>query len=186
MLCSAIAGSASARNLSQNEQRFRTTYSPLSFIPSFGSTIRCPLTLEGSLHSRTIAKVAGSLIGYVNRVVFGTCEAGRLRANTETLPWHVTYESFSGTLPLITSLGKSIHNMSFEIDGEIFGLAVRCRYNMPSERFTTTREARGVLTGETPGSETVNSSTEGCPSYRLSGTGSVKTPTGANIVVTLI
>jgi len=181
----AFVSSASARNLSQNEQRFRITYSPLSFVPSFGTTARCRVTLEGSLHTRSIAKVNESLIGYINSAVVGTCESGSARANTETLPWHITYNGFTGTLPNITGLIQNLHGSSFEVNGEIFGLRVRCRYNVAVKRGTET-VTRGVVSAQRPGTERDRSATEGCPEGLLEGTGTVSTPAGASISVTLI
>ena len=187
LLLAALVSSASANRLSQSEASFRVTYSPLSFVPSFGSSMRCPVTLEGTYHSRTIAKTAGALIGYVNRVVIGTCESGVMRANTETLPWHVQYSSFTGTLPTITSISQTLIRPSFEMEGRIFGLEVRCRYTTPRQLWINTRETtRGPITEQRPGAESTTSETGGCPSFRLSGTGRVTTPGGAFIVVTLI
>ena len=187
LLLAALVGSASANRLAQNEANFRVTYSPLSFIPSFGSTVRCPVTLEGSFHSRTITKTAGSLVGYVNRAIVGTCEAGRARVNSETLPWHIQYASFTGTLPNITAINQNLIRPSFEVQGEIFGLRVTCRYTTPSQAGVNNRETgRGVVTSQRPGTESTSSETEGCPSGRQSGTGNVTTPAGTAIVVTLV
>jgi hypothetical protein len=97
-------GTAGARSLSIfPSQSFRTTFNDLEF--SVGE-IRddCRVTLEGSLHARTIAKVAGALVGYVTRVQTGQCSVTETRILTETLPWHIRYNSFSGTLPNITLL----------------------------------------------------------------------------------
>jgi hypothetical protein len=185
LLCSAIASSALARNFSQNEQRLKITYSPLSFVPSFGSTTRCGITLESSLHSRTYAKVNESLVGYIFNAVNGVCESGAIRANTETLPWHITYNGFTGTLPNITGLNRNVHNSSYEINGEIFGLRVRCRYNIAVKRYIRT-VTRGVMSAERAGTEADRSATEGCPSIQMEGTGTVKTPGGGSAVVTLI
>jgi hypothetical protein len=187
LLLAMAVGSASAARLGSNETAFRIVYAPLSFVPSFGSTARCPVTLAGSFHSRTITKEAGSLIGYVNSVTVGTCEAGRARANTETLPWHIRYVSFTGSLPNIATITQLLNNSSFEVQGEIFGLRVTCRYNVPSKLGINTRETtRGVVTGQTPGGESDASATGGCPSGRLTGTASVLTGGGAPLVVTLV
>lgn len=187
LLLSAAVTSATANRLASNETGFRITYAPISFIPSFGSSITCPLTLEGSFHSRTLTKTAGSLIGYVNRAILGTCEAGRWRINSETLPWHLQYASFAGTLPNITAINYNLIRMSWDMQGEIFGLRVPCRYTTASEGFTNNRETtRGRVTTQRPGTESISSETEGCPSGRWSGTGNVVTPTGAASVVNLV
>jgi hypothetical protein len=94
---------ASARTLSIGpSQNFRGTFSDLEF-KALEIRDDCHVTMEGSLHARTIAKVAGALLGYVTRVTIGQCSIGTT-VLTETLPWHVRYESFSGTLPNITLL----------------------------------------------------------------------------------
>jgi hypothetical protein len=186
LLLAAFVSSASAARLARSEGNARITYSPLSFVPSFGSTVRCPITLAGSYHSRTVTKTAGSLIGYVNAVTVGACESGRARANTESLPWHIQYSSFAGTLPNITSTTESIVRASFEIQGEVFGLRVTCRYTTPGIAAISTREARGVITEVRPGTESNSSETGGCPSARFSGTGTVSTPGGASIILSLV
>jgi hypothetical protein len=107
-LCVALAATvmalgvttAAARNFSVGNQNFRWTFSNLEF-EAAGVTDTCRVTLEGSLHARTIAKVAGSLLGYITRVTTGQCSQGTTILN-ETLPWHLRYEGFSGRLPNIT------------------------------------------------------------------------------------
>jgi hypothetical protein len=174
LLLAALVSSTSANRLSSNESGFRITYSPLSFTPSFGTAARCRVTLEGSLHSRTLSKVAGALIGFISRASVGPCESGTARVNTETLPWHMQYASFSGTLPNITSIAHNLLRPSFTVQGEIFGIRVNCRYTTPSQAGINNRETtRGVITSQTPGSENTTSETEGCPSGRQSGTGTV-------------
>jgi hypothetical protein len=100
--------SASANRLSVNNQTFRIVWANLEFqAPSAGSTISCPVTLEGSFTSPTIVKRAGSVIGRVSRATIrgnlaaGECTGGSATIAQETLPWDITYESFGGTLPNI-------------------------------------------------------------------------------------
>jgi hypothetical protein len=100
--------SASANRLSVNNQTFRIVWANLEFqAPSAGSTISCPVTLEGSFTSPTIVKRAGSVIGRVSRATIrgnlaaGECTGGSATIAQETLPWDITYESFTGTLPTI-------------------------------------------------------------------------------------
>ena len=115
LLC-ALAGTAPARNFSISSQTWRATWSALDVSESLGVTIRCQLTLEGSYHARTFAKVAGTLIGYVNRAALAGCqifEGSRLL--TEALPWHVRYRSFSGPLPNIASYATSIVGFAIQI-----------------------------------------------------------------------
>ncbi|HEX7291356.1 MAG TPA: hypothetical protein VF250_09540 [Conexibacter sp.] len=102
MLLAVAAESTASEAFSVNSQSFRVTWSALTFEGAFGA-IRCPVTVEGSFHSRTLDAAAGALLGYVTRAVSGTCASGTMTVLSETLPWHVQYASFSGTLPNITA-----------------------------------------------------------------------------------
>jgi hypothetical protein len=109
-LCAATAtalmafalGTASARNLSISNQQIRGTFNDLELADPF-ATDHCRVTLEGSLHARTIAKSPNALLGYITRAIAGQCTVGTTIL-TETLPWHVRYVGFSGRLPNITLL----------------------------------------------------------------------------------
>ena len=101
MMASAI-GTAAARSLSITNQSFRGTFNNLEFIVEGFSTTTCRVTLEGSLHARTMPKTVGTLIGYVTRVITGQCNPNQVTIQNETLPWHVRYVGFSGRLPNIT------------------------------------------------------------------------------------
>jgi hypothetical protein len=69
-------------------------------ITSGTGSIRCPATLLGNFHSSTIRKTQGALVGVITHAVYAEpCTARR-----ETLPWHLTYQRFEGTLPNITVL----------------------------------------------------------------------------------
>jgi hypothetical protein len=115
----ALVGSASASRLSLSSTTWRVTFAALTFEIREGfNAATCAVTLEGSFHSRSIVKRAGALIGYVNRAATGPC-GFRTAATllTETLPWHVRYESFAGTLPDITSVGIGIVGLGMKIKG---------------------------------------------------------------------
>jgi len=112
-------GTASARNLSATHQSLRATWAGLELTNSINTvTVRCPVTLEGSFHSRTIAKVANSLTGYITRAVLnsGACTNGRSTLLVETLPWHLTYEGFTGTLPSIATIRFLLIRVAFDIE----------------------------------------------------------------------
>lgn len=114
LVMAATVGTASARNLSLSEQRFRAVWTPLTFT-GFGGLIqiRCNVTLTGSFHYRTIVKSRGALIGFVTSAALTRpCSGGEAWilngvevqegvTTTNTLPWHVLYDSFRGTLPRI-------------------------------------------------------------------------------------
>jgi hypothetical protein len=111
-------GVASATRLSTSSSSFRIQWNPLIFAAGGGVSMSCPLTLAGSFHSRTFSKVSGQLVGYINVAQFGapeTCMGGQMRARSETLPWHVQYNSFSGALPRITGVTVTFVGMRFEI-----------------------------------------------------------------------
>jgi hypothetical protein len=127
-------GMATARNLSVSEQSYKFIWTPIEFNSESaggGTSIVCNATLEGSFHSRTIPKVARTLIGWITRAIVahpcaGAGEAFALtRAETiaETLPWHLTYEAFSGRLPNITRI-RLLLRPSYQIT--VFG--VNCLY----------------------------------------------------------
>jgi hypothetical protein len=119
-LMALAVGTASAGRLSVDEQNFRITWSSLEFVdPGLAIRILCPATLEGSFHARTIVKVERSLIGYVTaaQVKEDSCIGGRATVDRTSLPWHVTYERFSGTLP-------NIERVQLLLRGPVFRLSV--------------------------------------------------------------
>jgi hypothetical protein len=104
-----LAVSSAANRLSTSNTKFRITWQHLTATedPNNGiARIECPVTLEGSFHSATFAKVRRALLGAVTRgIVNGErCTGGEFEPLQETLPWHLTYEGFKGTLPTITTI----------------------------------------------------------------------------------
>jgi hypothetical protein len=119
LLLSTATGSSSARSLSVSSSNFRITWASLEFSEEFGgSFMRCPVTLEGSYHARTIAKAIGTLVGYITRgtVASTACTGGHMTILSETLPWHVTYEGFTGTLPNITRIKQLVRGFAFRME----------------------------------------------------------------------
>ncbi len=104
-------------------------------------SIICELRTTITLH-RTVAKAAGSLAGFVTAATPANCRGGRVRILN--LPWHITFVSFSGTLPAITSVRLQLNGASFLIEA-FFGIA-ECLY-------------RGNPQGTTVGGTTVTSIT---------------------------
>jgi len=118
ILLLAAVGSASARNLSTSSQTIRITWASLTFEDLFGSRLSCPLTLEGSFHTRTVAKFARSLIGFITRAAVGTpaqCTNGEATILTASLPWHIQYEAFTGTLPSIATVRLLLLGVAFQV-----------------------------------------------------------------------
>ncbi len=139
LLLTAATTAVSARSWSISETGFRITWNSIEFGTST-ATIRCRVTLEGTFHSRTIAKVARSLIGYINSALFAhPCTGGEawmdngreaepLGTAPNRLPFHLTYESFGGTLPRITELKLLFRNVSWVFQTSFLGIACRARY----------------------------------------------------------
>lgn len=115
-------GTATANRLQTSSQTFRSTFVDLGFIGSNGSQIFCALTLEGSFHSRTITKMPDLLIGYVtNAVAASPCRTGTVRILPETLPWHIRYLSWTGTLPTnITGISVYVIGAGISIEPGFF------------------------------------------------------------------
>lgn len=133
----AAVGTASAGRFSTSNQFIRATWSSLEFTVA-SVVVRCPVTLEGSFHSRTIVKVTRALIGAITRATVNqtACREGKVYANNgietiptigvteNTLPWHLTYESFAGTLPSITRVTLLLARFRWTVDN---GIGI-CRY----------------------------------------------------------
>ena len=103
-----LTGSASARNISVNEQRYDFKWTNL--VVRLEVTATCAVTLHGSFHYRSIVKSIGALIGYIRsgEVEVATCAGRSIRFANENFPWHVIYTGFSGTLPTISRIFVSI------------------------------------------------------------------------------
>lgn len=151
ILASAV-GTASANRLSVDERNFRVTWTMLEFVAEGHETVLCAVTLEGSFHSNTIAKVEGSLIGHITRAIKGaTCTGGAATILTATLPWHVTYESFGGILPNITEIDLLLVGASFRVhpNGDFAACLARTTVtDNVSGTVTLVREAGGLLKTE--------------------------------------
>jgi len=113
LLMAFAINTAAARTFSVDNQTFRGTFNNLRFEAS-GLNDTCRVTLEGSLHARTIEKTPGSLVGYITRVITGQCSLATT-VLTSTLPWHISYEGFSGRLPEITLIILRAANTKFRI-----------------------------------------------------------------------
>jgi hypothetical protein len=173
-----LVATASAARFEPSNQLVRVAWSSLEFEAGFN--IRCGVTLEGSFHSRTIAKVVGSLIGLITRAaVRHPCTNGeawafngseRLGATTlaTSLPWHITYEGFTGTLPNIATLRILLSNARFRVQDPIFRLL--CVYTTGAGRNATgtaTVSAAGVVDRLVASSGAIASDTAGCPAGRF-------------------
>jgi hypothetical protein len=183
--------SAHAIKLSVSETGFRATWAPVRFTLESRS-INCNLTLEGSFHSRVIGKVERALVGYVARAAVGSCTGGTATVLTETLPWHVQYASFAGTLPNITSMKLRLIGASIRLalaEFREFPCLGRTETNSPAVLIANRNEA-GTITNlrwdETAGI-TFNEICALAGRGRLVGSSSsFGTPAGGAISLTLI
>jgi hypothetical protein len=143
----ALVSGASARNLSTSGQSFRAAFREVR-LTAF-EEVSCQVTLEGSMHARTMAKVISSLVGYIIGARLGPCTGGTVTINRETLPWHDRYSSFEGALPNIKSIIHHIIGLSW-VETTPFG--ERCHiltteaepYHMTFHRNTTTHQLTEV------------------------------------------
>jgi hypothetical protein len=153
-LLALAVGTAGAGWLSISERQFDARWRELTWGNDVnGSTLTCPLTLLGTFHSRTIRKIRGLLGGVIDHEVIGNppstraaCTGGNVTILTETLPWHLRYNSFSGTLPRITSVNLHIINGSWRINLPADGLTCLARADVTEP--VSTRVAVNETTGQ--------------------------------------
>jgi hypothetical protein len=148
----AAVGTANARRLGTSERFFLSHFASLTF-EGVSSAVICPVSLEGSFHSRTIEKIVRGLIGYISeaRINRAACTGGKAwiqslqergSQESESLPWHILYERFIGPLPNITGIEITVDNALFLVEIN----AARCVY-----RASTTSPLRGILNREAGG-----------------------------------
>lgn len=196
LLMAFAVSSASASRLSVSNRNIRAVWTLLT-LSAAGQEVTCPVTLEGSFHSATLAKRVGALIGHVSRASVRGGRAECLNTGTASitaLPWHIVYGGFQGTLPRPTGVVLHLVGARFTVDPEGFFIPA-C-----TATTTTTRpavgiaevEAGGVVTGLRAEEEAVIPLSEGfgCSSFTgtFSGTATVRLlgSTTTRVSVTLI
>ena len=161
VLLGALVGVASARNLSSSSQTLRATFNRLDFSGGFG-TVECAVVFEGSFHARTIAKVSGTLSGFVTRASITSCSRASATVLSETLPWHVRYRGFTGTLPNINTVSADISGVNFRFREPTFGVTclasgeLRVAFNREAGGVVTSAAASGTIPNSCGGSGTVS------------------------------
>ena len=133
LLLAGVLSTASARSLSVTNQNIRVTWANLEF-SNEGPTIRCQVTLEGSLHSRTITKIARTLVGMITRATIAEERCAGGPVTPRALPWHLTYESFVGLLPTPTAIRFLISRYLFRIVAS----ELACTYGTATDNLTFT------------------------------------------------
>jgi hypothetical protein len=139
-LFATAVGNASARNLSISNQNIRAVFNPIISFPDPENRLSCPVTLEGSFHTRTITKTINSLVGYITRANIqedrcagsGILAGARIRWDTATLPWHVRYAGFTGTLP---NIARIILNLAMSMTLYNIPFVGECRYGGTARYF---------------------------------------------------
>jgi hypothetical protein len=116
-----------------------------------GIEVACAVTMEGSFHSSTIAKTRGSLVGYITRAIqapIETCQKTNITnvlVLTASLPWHVRYDSLTGTLPSITGIRFQTVGVAILVTG--FGQSCLYRSSVAGPAFAiANREVGGAIT----------------------------------------
>lgn len=178
-------GAASANRLEVSSTPFTIAFNPLA-ITYAGTTIRCPITLEGTFAARTFTKTVAQ-IGTLTRsnVATSSCVNGRMTYNNETLPWRVNYTSFSGTLPSITAIRAALVGVSFNIEGP---LIPPCRFTTSSGESWNTelnRENGGSVTS-VRAAGAIPSETVGCTSASFGEIGRLTGEGGGPVALRLI
>jgi hypothetical protein len=188
----ALSVTASASRLSYSSREFRIIWASLTFSAAEGGPpITCPVTLEGSFLERTSAKVRNTLSARITRASLGTCQEGSATILSASLPWEVTYQSFTGTLPNMTGVRYSLIRAAFQVEP---GLGVLCLARMTTESpgaGDARREAGGKITSLTPDSSLTIPTTGNfeCPRFGIfTGSGEVflQGSTTTRVTLTLI
>lgn len=185
----ALSIPAAASRLSYSSKEFRILFASLSFSAAEGGvSIRCPVTLEGSFLERTATKVREELRARITRSTVGTCQEGNATILAETQPWNVTYQSFSGTLPNISSVRYALLNAAFQVEP---GLGIVCLARTSREfpaAGDATRDANGRITSLAADSSLLIPTTGNaeCPRFGIfAGTGEVFVQGSSTTRVTL-
>jgi hypothetical protein len=122
----AVTGSAAAFTASVSPAGAITSTSASAEFIGGSTTIRCPLTLRGSLNS-SVTLTEGQSLGSISAVQIGTCSGGN-SISVLNLPWALPYTSTEGTLPNeATEVNFKVRGASFNLG--IFGGFINCLYS---------------------------------------------------------
>ncbi|HEV7774749.1 MAG TPA: hypothetical protein VGO48_15820 [Conexibacter sp.] len=185
VLLAALVGTASAGRLSTSSLGIKATFARINFAGGVG-TVECEIVVEGAFHERSISKTRGTLSGFLTSARITRCARGGVTVLTETLPWHLRYDSFTGSLPNITGIRAGIVGVAFRIREPSFGIECLSR--------TTAEEPGTILFNrETGTGATISASVGG--TVRCGGgftgtfsgtTSSLDNGSGTRVTVTLI
>ncbi len=127
LVLAATASAASANRLTLSSTDVRITWPSLTF-GGEGGGLTCPVTMSGSFHSSSLTKSNGSLIGQVTSAAAGRCETADNHSMVfldETLPWHIRYDGFGGTLPAILRLVIRLTGVAVRV---VAGIGIPCLF----------------------------------------------------------
>jgi hypothetical protein len=143
VLLGALVSSASARSFSLSSQAKTILWRRMDFISAAGN-VECEVNLSGSFHTRTFTKTVNSLIGYLTEGAVLRCANGGATLNQSSLPWHLRYRGFTGTLPNMNSQSATVTGAEWTIRSGIVTCTVRRETS--STTITYTIGAGGVIT----------------------------------------
>jgi hypothetical protein len=139
------SASAGHFEISNWERGFRIAWNPLR-LTAGSNEIDCPVTLEGTFRAHTFAKIARNGVGSVTSASLGACTRGTATILTATLPWEVSYQSFAGTLPNITSVTLNLIRASFNAETGTIACLARTESGRPARGIAEVG-AGGAITG---------------------------------------
>jgi len=147
------AGTASANRgialgVSEGELgRVQASSSAITFTDATVSfRITCEVTKTLRLNN-SITKAAGAAVGTVTAITVRNCTGGGVRMLTESLPWRMSYVSYSGTLPNIREVRFEIVSFAFLIESP-FG-AERCLFIGNAQETTSGNPINSMVFDET-------------------------------------
>lgn len=184
------AGTAAAGRLGLSATNFTIRWRELLVPTGLGSgegeVARCPLTLSGSFHSGTLAKVIGGLVGSVTAGQMATCANGTATLLRTGLPWHLAYRGFTGALPAVATVRLALAGLGLSIFSTVLGRTclLRTSATEPLE-LDFNREAAGAITAvrvTTPTSILTDCGLR----WDVAGSASLEQGTGRSVTVTLI
>jgi hypothetical protein len=149
LLCAAAPVATASRSLSVSggaRRGMRETERGMRLVLG-GIEIICDSTMVKDVHS-LIPKTVGALFGFVTDLRFANCResvlGGAAVVRPLELPWHIQYQSFTGTLPRITFVLVKIVNARILIEAR----PLRCLYRGDIPIFKSGRIGANGLTVE--------------------------------------
>ena len=120
LLAACTATARASRGISVSPTSTSVTFSGFAIEGGTGTPTRCEATVHITLHA-SIAKTTGTLGGFADvHLGTGACRNGNAgllvggrRVTGAQGPFHVTYQSFVGTLPSIISLALKLNDITF-------------------------------------------------------------------------